>query len=259
MGEMVGLADKYRRPLTAASAEDFESNVFNLYDDLADGKIDAVTLKPREAELRELREKAVQDRDFKLADGYKELLEVLRGARNDALGPEAAGRLAEIDRAYSKMMPMVVAAGYKGGQDRFTPSLLKTAALRNKAPWAKSTGGSVDSRRLNGASDVFGTTLPPVGPGTSERLLASALLGGAGAAGTFAFTDADMDTTATAGLLGALAPAGFRTAGRVGLGKTLPQRALSKAAGAAGRGTAKGIPLARAAYIANQRNRERKQ
>lgn len=166
--------------LDEAAMPGAKKQINNLLDDLIENKMDGKNIKSWERRLREKAELAGKNGDGDLQDLFFDLREVVRTQRDSVLGPEGAARIREVDRGYAQMMPIRNASAKIGAVRRgqFTPDQLAAGAIEGESKWGKATGRNPTIDRANAANEVFGTTLPEVGPGTAEKLVLQGLIGG---------------------------------------------------------------------------------
>ena len=210
-------------PDVAATLPKQEAGVYSriimkeLGDRVADGRLTGTAFKEAQSALRQRAYKFMTS-----PDAYqRELGEALSDAAEElttTLGkfnPDKAGKLANIDTAYSRFKPLQMAASAKGMAGEVTPAKLleKVYAQSRRAPSVLARGGARMQDLAETGADVIGTKVPD--SGTAGRLaLAMGTLGGG------AFVD-PVTTGLVAGGTGAvyspLAQAvlgGFRRGGR---------------------------------------------
>jgi hypothetical protein len=134
------------------------------------------------------------------------MLDTLKALRDETLGPERAKRLAEIDNAYRQIVPLRDASAMKGAvmEDYYTPSQMVNAALKGDSAWGRAAQKDPALKRALAAQEVFGDTIPAVGPGTAEKLYVQSAVRGAAGAGLGLLTG-QVDP-AMAAALGAYSP-----------------------------------------------------
>lgn len=158
-----------------------QKDINNLLSDLAENRLDGKNIKELEASYGRKLQSAKNKGNIDSANAYRGMRDLLRRQRDATVGADGANRLHEIDAAYSKIAPIRKAASMKGSvhQGYFTPSQLLTGGQAGQSEWGKAIARSPVSKRAIAADDVFGSTIPNVGPGTAEKLAAQSMLGGA--------------------------------------------------------------------------------
>ena len=154
--------------------------VQNLFEDMYSQKLDGRNLKEWERTFRQKAERAGKGGDIQEAEVYRGLRDIVAQQAEEVLGPQGANRLREIDASYARFAPLRDAGAYVGAisEGVFTPSQLRSAANKGQSQWGKSTARNPATQRGIAAEEVFGTTLPRVGPGTAEKLATQAITGG---------------------------------------------------------------------------------
>lgn len=174
-------------PDVAATLPKQEAGVYSriimkeLGDRVADGRLTGTAFKEAQSALRQRAYKFMTS-----PDAYqRELGEALSDAAEElttTLGkfnPDKAGKLANIDAAYSRFKPMQMAASAKGMAGEVTPAKLleKVYAQSRRAPSVLARGGARMQDLAETGADVIGTRVPD--SGTAGRLaLAMGTLGG---------------------------------------------------------------------------------
>lgn len=113
--------------------------------------------------------------DPALGRAYIAMADVLDGmrAQSGAISPA-------LDRAYAMFRTVTRAAGARGSQGGiFSPEGLASANFARSVEMQRATGSGLLSNEAEAARNVLGSSIPQVGPGTAERLLTTAALGGA--------------------------------------------------------------------------------
>ena len=174
-------------PDVAATLPKQEAGVYSriimkeLGDRVADGRLTGTAFKEAQSALRQRAYKFMTS-----PDAYqRELGEALSDAAEElttTLGkfnPDKAGKLANIDTAYSRFKPLQMAASAKGMAGEVTPAKLleKVYAQSRRAPSVLARGGARMQDLAETGADVIGTRVPD--SGTAGRLaLAMGTLGG---------------------------------------------------------------------------------
>jgi len=174
-------------PDVAATLPKQEAGVYSriimkeLGDRVADGRLTGTAFKEAQSALRQRAYKFMTS-----PDAYqRELGEALSDAAEElttTLGkfnPDKAGKLANIDAAYSRFKPIQMAASAKGMAGEVTPGKLleKVYAQSRRAPSVLARGGARMQELAETGADVIGTRVPD--SGTAGRLaLAMGTLGG---------------------------------------------------------------------------------
>ena len=174
-------------PDVAATLPKQEAGVYSriimkeLGDRVADGRLTGTAFKEAQSALRQRAYKFMTS-----PDAYqRELGEALSDAAEElttTLGkfnPDKAGKLANIDAAYSRFKPIQMAASAKGMAGEVTPGKLleKVYAQSRRAPSVLARGGARMQELAETGADVIGTKVPD--SGTAGRLaLAMGTLGG---------------------------------------------------------------------------------
>lgn len=112
-----------------------------------------------------------------LSDAFDNVLERNMPAANREM-------LQRANAAYRRLVPIQRASAFRGAQmnDMFTPNQLVAGATRGGPDSVVARQGIPIQREALLAEEVFGNTIPSMGPGTAEKLMMSALLTGTGAA-----------------------------------------------------------------------------
>lgn len=195
-----GLIDLGQTAINRVGPDDLpgvQSDLVNLVNDLSRGRLDGANIKQLESDLGTKIQQAANIGNGDVADAYRGMLASLRQARDAFVGPEGAARLQELDASYRRLIPLREAAAMKGSvsQGYFTPSQMLTGGQKGQSPWGKATARDPMSRRALDADNVFGSTIPNMGPGTAEKMAMQSLLGGAGSVA------ADMASGGSGGLI----------------------------------------------------------
>lgn len=234
LDDLVELEATINRRIPEASVDAVKKDVDNLMDDLLNNRIDADNVKNWEKKLRAKMRTHELAGDLDQAQVYEDLREILRAQRDAAVGPENAARLRQLDAAYSQIAPIREAASMKGAvrEGFFTPSQLLSGGQKGQGSWGKASASSPASRRAIQADEVFGETVPRVGPGTAEKLAAQAIVGGLAGAGMGVAAGEGVDAgNALAGAFAAPVLArslGSRRAKDIILGNTRGQAAMRR-------------------------------
>ncbi len=172
-----------RLPVDAAGP--VRKDIDNLFEDLFRNKIDGANIKRWESEFGTKSRTAGQKGNIEEAKIYDKMLGLIRDQRDRMVGPDNAKRLKQIDAAYAKMIPIREASSMQGAvkEGSFTPSQLLSGAQKGQRGWGKATVRDPMGKRALAAENIFGSTVPQVGPGTAERMATQAVLGGLGTAG----------------------------------------------------------------------------
>lgn len=181
LDELAGVEQYAVNRVAPDQASGVQKDVNNLLDDLMNNRLDGKNIKELESSFGKKIRSASNKGNIDVAESYRGMLDILRRQRNETVGPEGAARLQEIDSAYAKLMPIVDASAMKGAvsQGYFTPSQLLSGGQKGQSQWGKATARNPLSKRALAADDVFGSTVPNMGPGTAEKLAAQSILGGA--------------------------------------------------------------------------------
>ena len=173
-------------PDVAATLPKQEAGVYSriimkeLGDRVADGRLTGTAFKEAQSALRQRAYKFMTS-----PDAYqRELGEALSDAAEElttTLGkfnPDKAGKLANIDAAYSRFKPIQMAASTKGMAGEVTPAKLleKVYAQSRRAPSVLARGGARMQELAETGADVIGTKVPD--SGTAGRLAMYGLAGG---------------------------------------------------------------------------------
>jgi len=151
-----------------------------LGDRVVDGRLTGTAFKEAQSALRQRAYKFMTS-----PDAYqRELGEALSDAAEElttTLGkfnPDKAGKLANIDAAYSRFKPIQMAASAKGMAGEVTPAKLleKVYAQSRRAPSVLARGGARMQELAETGADVIGTKVPD--SGTAGRLAMYGLAGG---------------------------------------------------------------------------------
>jgi hypothetical protein len=125
-------------------------------------------LRTKASDLTEMAKKAD---DPALARVYRQMANALDDmrARSGAASPE-------LDKGYAQFMRMEEAAGMKGAMDTgvFSPDQLRAAIKAASTTSQRAEGNALLQAETARASGVLGNTIPAVGPGSAEKLLAGA-------------------------------------------------------------------------------------
>lgn len=111
------------------------------------------------------------------AEALSGLRDALTGLRTRGLPPEVQSQAGEINKAYAKFKTIERAASGLGAQKAggvVTPDqMLNSIKARDKTPdkSAFARGNAPGQQQALTAQQVYGNTLPEVGPGTAEKLL----------------------------------------------------------------------------------------
>jgi len=120
---------------------------------------------------------AWQKGDAEKAEALDSMRQALLDMRARGLPPEVASEAQAINQAYAKFKTLERAAGTLGAQKAggvVTPAQqLNAIRARDRTPdkSAFARGNAPGQRQALTANDVYGSTLPEVGPGTAEKLL----------------------------------------------------------------------------------------
>jgi hypothetical protein len=133
-------------------------------------------VRQMEQDLNGLALTASESSQSQLAHAYKQLakhLEELRG-RQGAATPD-------LDARYAKFSRMKEASAMKGAMDDgvYSPTQLKTPIQGKGSTEQLAMGEALLQPEAAKAAQVLGPTIPPVGPGTAEKLLLGGVPGGA--------------------------------------------------------------------------------
>ncbi len=174
-------------PDVAATLPKQEAGVYSrtimkeLGDRVADGRLTGTAFKEAQSALRKEAYKYMTSPDAyqrslgeALSDAAEELTTTL-----GKFNPDKAGKIANIDAAYSRFKPMQMAASAKGMAGEVTPAKLleKVYAQSRRAPSVLARGGARMQELAETGADVIGTKVPD--SGTAGRLaLAMGTLGG---------------------------------------------------------------------------------
>lgn len=154
-----------------------------LGDRVADGRLTGTAFKDAQSELRQEAYKYMTSNDAyqrslgsALSDAAEELTSVL-----GKFNPDKAGKLANIDTAYSRFKPMEMAASAKGMAGEVTPAKLleKVYAQSRRSPSVLARGGARMQDLAETGADVIGTKVPDSGSIGRLALAAGTLGGGA--------------------------------------------------------------------------------
>ena len=181
LDELAGLEQYAINRVNPDNLSGVQKDINNLLSDLMENRLDGKNIKQLESSFGKKIRSASNKGDLDVAESYRGMLEILRRNRNATVGAEGAARLQEMDAAYSKLVPIRDASAMKGSvsQGYFTPSQLLSGGQKGQSQWGKATARNPLSKRALAADDVFGSTIPNVGPGTAEKLAAQSILGGA--------------------------------------------------------------------------------
>ena len=226
LDDLAAIEDTLLPRIAEADRAGTKADLDNLLEDLANGRITGDNFKETLKDLRKVAEVAGRNGELSKARVYKQLHDTLNKEVKRRLGPVKAAKLAEVDKAYAQVMPLVKGGGMAGAvkAGHFTPDQLRSGAQRGESEWSKASARSPATKRALAADKVFGTTLPRVGPGTAEKLASQAALSGVVGTGAALASGQDFgDSVLGAGLpaaLGAPLVAGI-------LGRPLLRRALT--------------------------------
>jgi hypothetical protein len=114
----------------------------------------------------------------RLGEAYRALQDAVRGTVARQY-PQTAQELSMIDPKYAEFIRLQRAAGKPGAQDGvFSPSQVRQSIRdldksADKRAFARGTAMPQLLQRAQQAEEVLGPTIPPVGPGTAEKLIPS--------------------------------------------------------------------------------------
>ena len=115
--------------------------------------------------------------DAEKAEALTALRSTIESLRSRGLPPEVAAEAADINKAYAKFKTVSRAASMLGAQKQggvVTPAQqLNSIRARDKTPdkSAFSRGEAPGQQQALTAQEVYGNTLPDVGPGTAEKMM----------------------------------------------------------------------------------------
>ena len=131
-----------------------------------------------EGDIRDSKSAAFRAGNKVLADAYNDVLQTVKSIRDRSLPTDKAAELAPLDRQYSKFLRVQDAASMLGAQTSgaISPGHLLGAAKRmsNKPTFAR--GKAIMQPESLLAQKVMGSTIPPIGPGTAEKILPALMM-----------------------------------------------------------------------------------
>jgi hypothetical protein len=180
LNDLIGVENSLLPRVGEADRATVKQELENLLEDFLEGRIDRTNFKETLTNLRTSAELAGQQGRGSLANYYRGLHKTLNDSVMRNLGPDSSALYRETDAAYRRIMPLVKGGEMKGAvsQGYMTPSQMLSGAQRGQSSWGKATTRSPVARRARAADEVFGSTLPRVGPGTMEKLATQAAIGG---------------------------------------------------------------------------------
>ncbi len=234
--DLARIEQRFIPRVSQASRNTVQQDLDNLLQDIAEGRLSSEGIKQMETGLGKKAWAMGNNGAIEEAKAYKSMLGALRDARDEAIGPESAVRVHELDNAYEMIATLRDAAGFMGAikEGVFSPSHLLRAGTRGQSKWNKAKAGSKGAKRALAAEQVFGDTIPKVGPGTAEKLAAQAAIGGITGTGAGILSGQDpLEAAQTSGLAGALGvPAAARLLPRLRkpiVGRTKAQQKMRRA------------------------------
>jgi hypothetical protein len=146
-----------------------------------------------------------------------------------SIGTKRANILQRADQLHAQLAPREAAAAMVGARRRgvsgaYTPDQLGGQILRKSARSTGATGRAPGQAAAEQAGRTFQNTIPPVGPGTAEKLTAGSITGGLGAAVGFGGAGAPAALGAMAAPYGIAALLANPTVAKMLTGMTAAQR-----------------------------------
>lgn len=226
---------QYTQRLTPDDAAKVGKTAENLLADIQSGNVRGEKVKEIDSELREMATKAYRDGQYELGRAYEQVHGHYRNLMDFWMeGSRGMDDLTKADALYARLVPLQNAAAMQGSLARggvFTPSQV-LSQIRTANP--KSTlarGGARGQDAAEAAQQVYGGSIPEVGPGSAEKILGSLGLGGAAAIGADALTTGNVDMGSAAGFLAPVIAAAALTrpsVARAAIGETGWQQALQR-------------------------------
>jgi hypothetical protein len=158
----------------------------NISDDFGSGNMTAERAKTMLSNVGSKARAAYQAGDYEAGDAYSAVRQDLLDNLRQAIGPQRAALLDRADALHARLVPREEAARMVGARRRdtpgaYTPDQLGGRIVQGGGRAPAATGRIPGQQEAERAGRVFSGTIPPVGPGTAEKLAASTLTGGAAA------------------------------------------------------------------------------
>ncbi len=172
--QLSSIESKFGPKILKSDRESLADELNRVKGEFQDGNLDGRALMDLRRSYQKLATDAMKDGKGRLGEAYTEAANALTNVvRRQA--PDAARDLSAIDSNYSRFLRVQAAAGMKGAEDGvFTPAQLKTQVhamdqSANKRAYAR--GNAVGQDMSEGPAGALMDTIPPVGPGTAQRLI----------------------------------------------------------------------------------------
>jgi hypothetical protein len=182
MPSFVSRTNAVANRLPKAQRDEFLTPFRNMVTDVRDGKFTPEGAKTQISNLRNRASKAYRDGSYELGDAFGQLQQDLLGMLENSIGPERAALLRRADQLHAQLAPREAASAMVGARRRgvsgaYTPDQLGGQILRKSARATGATGRAPGQAAAEQAGRTFQNTIPPVGPGTAEKLTAGTLTG----------------------------------------------------------------------------------
>ena len=165
--------NKYEKLLSPSDFKRLKGNLEDVWEKAVTGDLTGANLKSYQKRLNKMASSASMQ-DYNAGKAFEEASDALKDLTYRTLGPEESKALADLDWNYAGFLPVQEAMGMKGAltEGLFTPSqLIGTAKGRGTAnARAASRGNNPFVEEAINAEQVLGNAIPPVGPGTAEKL-----------------------------------------------------------------------------------------
>ncbi len=171
--EVVDTINRYSSVLDDAQFKRLKGNAEKLWEMAADGRLTGQNIKAEKKKIAKLANQAMNV-DYNAGKAFEELTNALKGLTYRGLGPDDARALQALDMQYSGFLPVQEAMGKQGAltEGLFTPTqLISTSAGRGQqARRAAARGRRPMVEDAIAAEGVLGNNIPPMGPGTGEKI-----------------------------------------------------------------------------------------
>jgi hypothetical protein len=173
--------------LPPTTADEARALLASVSDDFTSGNMTPQRAKELISSVRKKASQAYGSGDYTAGEAYEAIHKDLMDNLRTAIGPQRAALLDQADQLHARLVPREEAAQMVGARRRglsgaYTPDQLGGRIVANAPRGPAATGRAPGQAATEQAGRAFGSSIPPVGPGTAEKLSASTLTGGLAAA-----------------------------------------------------------------------------
>lgn len=185
--ELLTLFQTVKPKLTPTDSKELGEQLQRVGGEFKTGSLDPRALRDLRRSYTSLATDAANNGNNRLSEAYTDTAAALTSlvGRNS---PKAAAELAVIDSKYGQFLRVQRAAGKIGAEEgMFSPQQLRSSIREldqtaDKRAFARGTASPELRQMAEQGADVLGPTIPPVGPGTAQRMMLPVVTGSAGMA-----------------------------------------------------------------------------